>query len=106
MKLLVVLSTLLPRLRMLPVMSHTDTDDIATKWNAAADDLASRGLGMDSNSRPFLDLLTTVETIDLSARKPDIAAAVTQAVQNFVTQTNNDNQSRGPIAPDRPQPIE
>ena len=89
---------------MLPVMSHPNADDIATKWNAAADDLASCGLGMDSNSRPFLDLLTTVEAIDLSARKPDIAAAVTQAVQIFVTQTNYDYQPR--TTPDQPQPIE
>ena len=31
MKMLVVLSTLLPKLRMLPVMSHTAANGIATK---------------------------------------------------------------------------
>jgi len=45
---------------------------------------------MDNNSGPFLGLLSTVQAIDLSARKPEIAAAVTQAVHNFVTQTGND----------------
>ena len=105
MKLLVVLTTLLPKLRMLPVMSHTDADDVATKWNAAADDLASRGLNMDDNSRPFLDLLATVEAIDLSACKPNIAATVTEAVQNFVNQTNDNYQTREPIAPEQSLPI-
>ena len=105
MKLLVVLTTLLPKLRMLPVMSHTDADDVATKWNAAADDLASRGLNMDDNSRPFLDLLATVEAIDLSACKPSIAATVTEAVQNFVNQTNDNYQTREPIAPEQSLPI-
>ena len=91
---------------MLPVMSHTDAGDIATKWNAAADDLASHGLSMDNDSGPFLGLITTAEAIDLSARKPELAAAVTQAVQNFVTQTDNGNQQREPIAQERLQPIE
>ena len=60
---------------------------------------------MDNNSRTFLDLLATVEAIDLSARKPDIATAVTGAVQNFITQTNINYQSREPIAPGRSLPI-
>ena len=66
-----------------------------------ATDVASRGLDMDDNSRPFLDLLATVEAIDLSARKPSIAAAVTEAVQNFVNQTNDNYQTREPIAPEQ-----
>ena len=105
MKLLVTLTTLLPRLRMLPVMSHTEADDIATRWNAAADDLASRGLEMDDNSRPFLNLLASVEAIDLSECKPTIAAAVTGAVQNFITQTNDNYQTREPIALEQSLPI-
>ena len=89
MKQVLAFKALLPSLRVLPVISHTEATDIATKWNAIADDLATLGLKKPANSEAYTTFCNAIDSIDLETRKPEMARLIKDAVNTFIsTQTH------------------
>ena len=76
---------MLPSLRVLPVNSHTAADDIATKWNAIADDLATQGLEKAANSEAYIKICDCIDKIDPCMRKPEMVHLIKGAVNTFIS---------------------
>ena len=83
---------------MLPVMSHTDATDIATRWNSIADELATQGLSKASNSTAYAEFNDAICEIDLAGAKPVLVNSVRKAVAAFLDQRGDE--------PDVPAPTD
>ena len=98
MRQIITFRELLPNLRVLPVMSHTDATDIATRWNSIADELATRGLSKASNSTAYAEFNDAICEIDLAGTKPVLVNSVRKAVAAFLDQRGDE--------PDVPAPTD
>ena len=98
MRQIIAFRELLPNLRVLPVMSHTDATDIATRWNSVADELATQGLSKASNSAAYVEFDNAICEIDLAEAKPILVTSVRKAVAAFLDQRGDE--------PDIPAPTD
>ena len=71
------------RLRIHHVKSHTGARDVASVWNAEADDLATKGLGARRQSRTYSRFYSSLVGVKWDRGRDSALAEVRQAVEAF-----------------------